>query len=339
MKVVQLKATDKVSAKAGGRVFEFWITSDIEPDEEIYNWETGKHEVKESETAQRRFVEALKDAKAGDVVKLYINSYGGSVKEALGIYNTLRRTGAEIIAYIDGFAASAASVIAMAADRVIMPRNTCMMVHNAWWVACGNPAELRKSADDLEIINSAVLQAYIAKAGGKLPPKELQTMMDAETWLSAEQCIAYGLADEYGERDADMDAAAQQCRQAASAAPRSIVGLPAALAAVLAPQTPAALAAALAQQAQLESGRNGPQDSETQGEGNNPAPAEQPAQKDAEGGQSAQQGGESETTPAAPAAAPNNGTTPAGRTENAEPAPAEYKPVDGLRKMLAALME
>lgn len=338
MKVVQLKAADKVSAKADGRVFEFWITSDIEPDEEIYNGETGRYEVKESETAQRHFVDALKYAKPGDAVKLYINSYGGSVKEALGIYNTLRRTGAEITAYIDGFAASAASVIAMAADRVIMPRNTCMMVHNAWWVTCGNPAELRKSADDLEIINSAVLQAYIAKAGDKLTPKKMQAMMDAETWLSAEQCVACGLADEYGERDADMNAAAQQCKQAASAAPRGIVGLPAALAAALAPQTPAALAAALAQ-TPPESGQKAPQGGETQGEGNNPPAAEQPAQGAAEGGQGAEQSTDSETTPAAPDAAPNDGTTPAGHAENAEPAPAEYKPVDGLRKMLAALME
>lgn len=172
MKMVQLKASDKVSAKAGGRVFEFWITSDIEADEEIYNRKTGGYELKESETAQRHFVDALKDAKPGDEVRLYINSYGGDVKEALGIYNTLRRTGAKITAYIDGFAASAASVIAMAADRVIMPRNTCMMVHNAWWLACGNPAQLRKSADDLEIINGAMLQAYIAKAGDKLTPKK-----------------------------------------------------------------------------------------------------------------------------------------------------------------------
>lgn len=338
MKVVQLKATDKVSAKAGGRVFEFWITSDIEADEEIYNRKTGGYELKESETAQRHFVDALKDAKPGDEVRLYINSYGGDVKEALGIYNTLRRTGAKITAYIDGFAASAASVIAMAADRVIMPRNTCMMVHNAWWLACGNPAQLRKSADDLEIINGAMLQAYIAKAGDKLTPKKMQAMMDAETWLSAEQCVACGLADEYGERDADMDAAAQQCKQAAAAAPRGIVGLPAALAAALAPQTPAALAAAIAQTPQ-ESGQKAPRGGETQGEGNNPPAAEQPAQTAAEGGQSAEQSTDSETTPAAPDAAPNDGTTPAGHAENAEPAPAEYKPVDGLRKMLAALME
>lgn len=338
MKMVQLKASDKVSAKAGGRVFEFWITSDIEADEEIYNWKIGGYELKESETAQRHFVDALKDAKPGDEVRLYINSYGGDVKEALGIYNTLRRTGAKITAYIDGFAASAASVIAMAADRVIMPRNTCMMVHNAWWLACGNPAQLRKSADDLEIINGAMLQAYIAKAGDKLTPKKMQAMMDAETWLSAEQCVACGLADEYGERDADMDAAAQQCKQAAAAAPRGIVGLPAALAAALAPQTPAALAAALAQ-TPPESGQKAPQGGETQGEGNNPPAAEQPAQGAAEGGQGAEQSTDSETTPAAPDAAPNDGTTPAGHAENAEPAPAEYKPVDGLRKMLAALME
>lgn len=271
MKTVYLKAEYKDSMQPGGRVFEFWITSDIAAGEEVYNGQTGRYETCESETAQRYFVDALRDAKPGDTVKLYINSYGGSIKEALGIYNTLRRCGAHIEAYIDGFAASAASLIAMAADRIIMPRNTCMMVHNAWWIACGNPNQLRKSADDLDIINSAAMQAYIAKAGDKLPLEQLQRLMDSETWLSAEQCMACGLADEYAERDADMEAAAQQCRHAAGSAPQSIVGLPAALAAVL--------------------------------------------------------------------TAPDNAPIPAAPGNKPDAAPAEYTPVDGLRAMLAALID
>ena len=78
------------------------------------------------------------------------------------------------MAYIDGIAASAASVIAMAADKVVMPRNTTMMIHNAAWSVYGNSKELRKSADDLDIINGAMLQSYIVKAVDKLPMDKLE---------------------------------------------------------------------------------------------------------------------------------------------------------------------
>lgn len=138
------------------------------------------------------------------------------------------------MAYIDGVAASAASVIAMAADKVIMPRNTAMMVHNAAWGVYGNSKELRKSADDLDIINGAMLQSYIVKAGDKLPAEKLEELTDGETWLSAEMCIQYGLADEYAEQDADLTAAAKQYQGAHAAfQSRDISTLPAAMAAAI----------------------------------------------------------------------------------------------------------
>lgn len=191
---IPMKVRHEVKALAAGRIFEFYITDDIKPDGERFNWDTYSWEAVESTTCQRYFVENTKDAQAGDTINLYINSWGGSVKEALGIYNVLRRCGATVVAYIDGVAASAASVIAMAADKVIMPRNTAMMVHNAAWGVYGNSKELRKSADDLDIINGAMLQSYIVKAGDKLPAEKLEELTDGETWLSAEMCIQYGLA-------------------------------------------------------------------------------------------------------------------------------------------------
>lgn len=155
-------------------------------------------------------------------------------EENVGIYNVLRRCGATVVAYIDGVAASAASVIAMAADKVIMPRNTAMMVHNAAWGVYGNSKELRKSADDLDIINGAMLQSYIVKAGDKLPAEKLEELTDGETWLSAEMCIQYGLADEYAEQDADLTAAAKQYQGAHAAfQSRDISTLPAAMAAAI----------------------------------------------------------------------------------------------------------
>lgn len=234
MSLIPMKVRHEVKAMATGRVFEFYITDDIQPDGRRFNYDTYTWERVESNTSQRYFVENLKDVKEGDTVNLYINSMGGSVKEALGIYSALRRCPATVVAYIDGFAASAVSIIAMAASKVVMPRNTTMMVHNAAWAVYGNSKDLRKSADDLDIINAAMLQSYIVKAGGKLTQEKLEELTDGETWLSAEECIQYGLADEYAEQDADLETAAKQYQQAHAAFQRrELPNLPAAMAAAI----------------------------------------------------------------------------------------------------------
>lgn len=112
-----------MQAGTTGKAFNFWLVDTIAPDEKTRNWYTGEETTVESKTSQRYFVDNLDSAAAGDTVNLYINSVGGSVKEALGIYSTLRRCPATVVAYIDGYAASAASVIAMAADKIVMRRS------------------------------------------------------------------------------------------------------------------------------------------------------------------------------------------------------------------------
>lgn len=213
-----LIAKKEAKMAAGGICRDFYICDEIAADYERFNWKTCEYEMVESKTSQRYFVDSLQGLGPGDRVNLYINSMGGSVKEALGIHSVLQRCPAEVIAHIDGFAASAASIIAMAAAKIIMPRNTAMMIHNASWWAYGNPAALRKSADDLEVLNKAAIESYTMHAGDKLPADKLQQMLDAETWLTAEDCMAWGLADEYGEKDVDIQAAAQQFRASAAAA-------------------------------------------------------------------------------------------------------------------------
>lgn len=201
-----------------GIVRNFWILDEIAADSKRWNWNTGKEELVESKTSQRYFVDNLAGLTAADTVNLYINCTGGSVKEAIGIYNVLKRCPAPVTAYIDGFACSAASVIAMAADKVIMPRNTAMMIHNASGGAWGTANDLRKAADDLDVINRAAIQSYTMHAGDKLPADELQKMLDAETWLTAEDCVKWGLADELGTNEVDPAAAMQQFTAAAQAA-------------------------------------------------------------------------------------------------------------------------
>lgn len=116
--------------------------------------------------------------------------------EGSAIYSQLKRHNAKVTVYIDGFACSIASVIAMAGDKVIMSENAVMMIHNAWAVAAGNSAQLRKIADDLDVINKANKAAYLVKSNGKITNEELTEMLDNETYLSAEDCVKYGFCDE-----------------------------------------------------------------------------------------------------------------------------------------------
>lgn len=189
---------------AGGGALELYIYGDVVGKE--FNWDTWRWTP--SENSAQHFREELAKYPNASRIDIYINSYGGSVFEGTAIYNQLKRHPAQKVVHVDGFACSIASVIAMAGDEVIMPRNTLMMIHNAWMFACGNAAELRKAADDLDVINTAGRQAYLQKAGDKLPEEELARMMDAETWLTAERCVELGLADRLADEDADMSGAA-----------------------------------------------------------------------------------------------------------------------------------
>lgn len=107
----------------------------------------------------------------------------------------LKRHKAKVNVYIDGLAASIASVIAMAGDVIYMPRNAMLMVHNPWtgpiW---GNAAQFRKKADDLDNISKSLIAAYQDKSG--MDETRIIELLDAETWLSAEEAVACGLADE-----------------------------------------------------------------------------------------------------------------------------------------------
>nr|DAH75039.1 MAG TPA: Putative ATP dependent Clp protease [Caudoviricetes sp.] len=188
---------------AEGGALELYIYGDVEA--ETFNWEAWRYEP--SENSAQHFREELAKYPDASEIRIYINSYGGSVFEGTAIYNQLKRHPAHKTVYVDGFACSIASVIAMAGDEVVMPRNTMMMIHNMWSCVCGNAAELRKAADDLDIINDAGRQAYLSKAGDKLTEEKLAEMMDAETWLTAAQCVEYGLADRLADQDADLSKA------------------------------------------------------------------------------------------------------------------------------------
>jgi ATP-dependent protease ClpP protease subunit len=168
---------------------DIYIYSTIKGDS--YSWWDG--EVK-SETSANTFREKLQEV--GDVknINVYINSEGGSCYEGNAIYSMLQRHSAYKTAYIDGFACSEASIIPMACDKIVMSDNSLMVIHNPWLVACGNAEELRKTADDLDVMASAFRQAYLKRFNQG--EEKLIELLDNETYLTATQCIEYGLADE-----------------------------------------------------------------------------------------------------------------------------------------------
>lgn len=172
------------------------------------DWWTG--EKIESETSANYIQKQLESAKDLANINIYINSYGGEVKEGLAIYNQLKRHSAQKTVYIDGFACSIASVIAMAGDKVVMGNNTLMMIHHASMGAWGNAEELRKAANDVEVIDKASCSSYLTKAGDKLNEETLNQLLDNQTWLNAEQCLQYGLCDEIAGKEDDNISKAQQ---------------------------------------------------------------------------------------------------------------------------------
>jgi len=130
----------------------------------------------------------------GDVknIEIYLNSGGGDVFAGYTIYNMLVRHKAKKTVYIDGLAASIASLIAMAGDEIIMPANSMMMIHNAWAYMAGNKEELRKMADELEKVDGLLVDTYVKRTG--LDRDEIADMMLNETWFTGTEAVEKGFA-------------------------------------------------------------------------------------------------------------------------------------------------
>lgn len=136
----------------------------------------------------------------GKALTVRINSYGGEVAEGLAIYNLLKSYAGEVTTICDGFACSAASVVFMAGAKRIMPRSSLLMIHNAWTWASGDADDLRKAAEDLEKITQPSVEIYTSVSN--LDADEIKAMMDAETWIDADEALDYGFATEISEEAA-----------------------------------------------------------------------------------------------------------------------------------------
>ncbi|WP_436866383.1 head maturation protease, ClpP-related [Staphylococcus pseudoxylosus] len=133
----------------------------------------------------------------GDVseIDVHINSAGGNVFEGHAIYNMLKMHKAKVNIYVDALAASIASVIAMSGDTIFMHKNSFMMIHNSWIMTLGNSKDLRQTANLLDKTDQSSNNAYLDKATN-LSEAELKQLLEAETWLTADEALEKGLADE-----------------------------------------------------------------------------------------------------------------------------------------------
>lgn len=139
---------------------------------------------------------------SGDIT-VWINSPGGDCIAAAQIYNMLMDYKGNVTVKVDGIAASAASVIAMAGTKVLVSPVSMLMIHNPMTVAFGNSAEMQKAIDMLDSVKDSILNAYEIKTG--LSRAKLSHLMDAETWMDANKAIELGFADELMQRSAATD--------------------------------------------------------------------------------------------------------------------------------------
>ena len=181
------------------------------------NWWSGEG------VSAKDIADAIKNAGDFDSIQLYVNSPGGSVFEGSAIHTLLVSQGKPISARVDGIAASAAFTITMAATKIEIGRAAMMMLHNAWGMAMGESKDMRQTADLLDKIGGVMASIYARRSGQTL--EAVQTLMDAETWLSPEEAVAAGFADtvmETSDEDAEsMKALAAQLLARSKVVPKA----------------------------------------------------------------------------------------------------------------------
>lgn len=174
------------------------------------DWWTG-----EGVTAQA-VADQLDQVKGVKTLNIYINSEGGDVFEAKAIYANLKRFVGEKVVHIDGIAASAATFIAMAGDKIITAPEASWMVHEAWGGAMGAASDLRAYADLLDMQNADLASIYAKRTGKSVD--EMRAVMVATTWMTAQEAKAAGFTDEIaGSDDADAKASAAGKKSAMAA--------------------------------------------------------------------------------------------------------------------------
>lgn len=156
-----------------------------------------------------------------DEITMYVNSPGGIADDGVAIMNALARNKAKVTAYVDGLAASAASIVILGADEIVMGAGSRLMIHDAWSITWGQASVIQKAAERLDKLSQTLAGLYAQRAGGDVD--EWRAAMVAETWYTAEEAVEAGLADRVAPlhtaaEDDDETAAAQNVIPIADAA-------------------------------------------------------------------------------------------------------------------------
>lgn len=136
--------------------------------------------------------DALNNAGENDVI-INLNSPGGDAFDGISIFNRLKRHSGNVTIHVDGWACSAASIIAMAADELIMELGSMLMIHEASTIVWGSKTDMRKEADVLDELEEGIIDIYMTKAN--INREEVREKVDAETWFSAKSAVELGFAD------------------------------------------------------------------------------------------------------------------------------------------------
>lgn len=174
------------------------LYEEITSDNGIDFW-TGEEVTRTTDTVQK-----ILDELNGKPLDIHINSYGGEVFEGFAVYNMLKDYAGHKTVYIDGIAASIASVIAMAGDQVIMNKASMMMIHNASGSCWGNAMEMEKVVSALKQIDEVIKDVYLAR-GLKIGKVTLTKLMEDETYMTAQEAVEYGFADSIMENEKETE--------------------------------------------------------------------------------------------------------------------------------------
>jgi ATP-dependent Clp protease, protease subunit len=162
----------------------------------IYD-EIGKSWWGEDTVSAKQFLSDLTELGDVDAITLRVNSPGGDVFDGVAIHNALKNHKATVTAHVDGIAASAASFIVMAADKIVMPSNSFMLIHGASGMSWGNADDMRAVADDLDRIDKSLTATYVARAGSSTA--KVKALMKQDRLMDADEAKTWGFADEVTE--------------------------------------------------------------------------------------------------------------------------------------------
>ena len=153
----------------------------------VDSWSGAWDDTDQYPQAIKEFLDEAKDKN----INIYVNSGGGSVFAGMAIYNMLKRHKGYKTVYVDGLAGSIASVIALAGDKIVIPKNAYMMIHKPWCTCGGNANDFREMANTLDKVEQGILNVYKDNLASEMYYDEVVEMVNNETWLTGEEASKY----------------------------------------------------------------------------------------------------------------------------------------------------